>query len=132
MDMTSLRTETAPGLVGCCAVVTLLAMGPLQGFDTATTRRWVLDHTPSWEPLVQHVLAPISGQAVCLPVLLLVGAVLARRLRSWRPLLVVLVTELAFYGGIGTIKVAFARPATILGDPRFFSGGVFEHGAHGI
>ena len=121
-----------PALLIGLVVVTALAMEPLHQVDVALRGRWLLRVLPSWEPFFQQVLDRIAGQAVDAPVLVAVALALAARRRSWRPLLVAAAVEAGFYGVVGLMKLVFARPAPILGDPAFFQGGLWQDGWNGI
>ncbi|HEX7352816.1 phosphatase PAP2 family protein, partial [Brachybacterium sp.] len=113
-------------------VVTVVAAGPFQELDLFLAKRWLYRIEPSLLPFAQNVLDPIAGQAVCLPVLMGVAVVIARRRRSWRPLLIAGLAELGFLVGVGSIKVLSARGVTYERDPRFFEAGFFEMGSKGI
>lgn len=126
------RVTSAPALLIVLVMVTLLAVGPLQELDRLLARRWLEQIDPSSLALAQNVLDRIAGQAVCLPVLAVVAIVLARRRRSWRPIILALFAEVSFFVGVGTSKVLLARGASSTGDPRFFEAGVTEMGALGI
>lgn len=126
------RLTSAPSLGIALALVILVAAGPFQDIDLFLAKRWLYRLDPSLLPFAQNVLDPIAGQAVCLPILLAVAAVIARRLRSWRPLLIAGLAELGFLAGVGSIKVLLARGVTYERDPRFFEAGLFEMGAKGI
>lgn len=121
-----------PTLLAGFAVVTGLAMEPLHQVDLALHGRWILRLLPAAQPFLQHVLDRIAGQAVDAPVLVAVALVLAARYRTWRPLLVAAAVEGGFFGLIGLMKLVFARPAPILGDPSFFHGGLWRDGWDGI
>ncbi|MDN5599616.1 MAG: phosphatase PAP2 family protein [Brachybacterium sp.] len=126
------RLTSAPSLAIALALVIIVAAGPFQDIDLFLAKRWLYRLDPSLLPFAQNVLDPIAGQAVCLPILLAVAAVIARRLRSWRPLLIAGLAELGFLAGVGSIKVLLARGVTYERDPRFFEAGLFEMGAKGI
>jgi undecaprenyl-diphosphatase len=121
-----------PTLLGAFVVVTTLAIEPLHEVDVVLRGRWLLHVLPSWEPFFQHVLDRIAGQAVDAPVLVAVALALAVRRRTWRPLLVAAAVEAGFYGVVGLMKLAFARPSPVLGDPAFFHGGLWQDGWAGI
>ncbi|WP_219921987.1 phosphatase PAP2 family protein [Brevibacterium oceani] len=114
------------------AVVTVLAAGPLRVWDYKLNRRWLYLFNQDLVWFVQHILDPIAGQAVCLPVLVVTAITLARRRRSWRPVVIAVAAEAAFYLGVGSFKLLLARPATTLHDPRFFQGGLLDLGDRGI
>lgn len=122
----------AVGLGAAFAFVTLLAAGPLSSMDEALHRRWVLRVTPEWEPFLQHGLDRVASQPVCLPVLLVTAAVVAWRRRSWRPMAVAGVAELAWLVVVGATKVLFARPAPVTDNPYFGDGGLHRLGELGI
>ncbi|MCK9792266.1 phosphatase PAP2 family protein [Isoptericola sp. 4D.3] len=126
------RLTSAPVLLAGLVAVTLLAAGPLQGVDEAAHGHWAQRLTPGLQPFIQHVLDPIAGQAVCLPVLLAVAGTLSWRHRTWRPLWCAAMAELAFYGGVGLLKVVLARPAPTTDDADLFGGGLRELGWSGI
>lgn len=124
-------------LAGALVALTLLAMGPLRALDERWHRHWGRDLAPGMQPLFQEWLDRIAGQAVCLPVLAGVGLWLAWRHRSWQPVLCVVAAEVAFYVGVGGLKVLLARPAPGNRAPHakesgFFEGGLVDHGWHGI
>lgn len=126
------RLTSAPSLAIALLLVILLAAGPLQPMDLFLAKRWLYRIEPGLLPFAQDVLDPIAGQMVCLPVLLLVAAVIARKLRSWRPLLIAGLAELGFLAGVGSMKVILARGVTYERDPRFFEAGFLDMGAKGI
>lgn len=126
------RLTSAPSLALTLMIVIVIAAGPFQDIDLFLAKRWLYRLDPSLLPFAQNVLDRIAGQAVCLPILLAVAAVIARRLRSWRPLLIAGVAELGFLVGIGSMKVILARGVTYERDPRFLEAGLFEMGAKGI
>jgi len=126
------RLTSAPVLLAALVGVTLLAAGPLQGIDEAAHGRWARLLTPGLRPFLQHVLDPVAGQAVCLPVLAAVAVTLSWRRRTWRPLGCVAAAEAAFAGGVGLLKVVLARPAPTTHDPDLFDGGLRHLGWSGI
>jgi membrane-associated phospholipid phosphatase len=126
------RLTSAPALALALVAVTLLAAGPFQVLDEAAHGHWAQRLTPGAAPFVQHVLDPIAGQAVCLPVLAGVAGILAWRRRTWRPIWCAAGAELAFYGGVGLLKVVLARPSPVMNDPDLFGGGLQSLGWSGI
>ncbi|ATG51387.1 phosphatidic acid phosphatase [Brachybacterium vulturis] len=126
------RLTSAPSLAVTLALVIIVAAGPFQDIDLFLAKRWLYRLDPSLLPFAQNVLDRIAGQAVCLPILLGVAAVIARRRRSWRPLLIAGLAELGFLAGVGGMKVILARGVTYERDPRFLEAGLFEMGAKGI
>lgn len=120
-----------PVLVGGFVVVTLLAIGPLQGVDHAVDGPWAQRYTPWLAPVLMQVNDRIASQPVNLPVLVLAAVLVGWRTRSARPLLLAAGAEAGFYL-TGLLKLAFARPAPVLGDPTFFAGGLWDVGRVGI
>lgn len=121
-----------PALTVLFFAVTALAAGPLRPVDVFLYQPWSDWILPTWRPFFQQVIDPIAGQAVALPILSAVALTLAWRRRSWLPIVTGAAAEFGFLGIVGTLKLVFARPAPILQDPDFFSGGVFDAGWHGI
>ncbi|WP_277455006.1 phosphatase PAP2 family protein [Janibacter sp. DB-40] len=132
MTSKSSRWTSAPALAGALVVVTLLAAGPLRSLDAALQGYWAKRYTPNWFGFLDTVPNAIAGQAVCLPVLLLVAVVLARRHRTWHPLAIVVAAEVAFYAGVGGMKILLGRTSPAAGSGQFWEGGVFAHGWYGI
>lgn len=128
----SRRFVSVSVLTCALAVLTVLAAGPLRGYDVRGHRYWSRLLTPDVQKLLQDVLDKIAGQAVDLPILVLVAVVIAVRLRSWRPVAIAAMAEVAFYVGVGGIKVLLARPAPTERDAHFFDGGLLRDGWHGI
>lgn len=63
-----------------------------------------------------------------LTTLAVVALVLARRRRSWRPIIAGTAAEFGFLGIIGLLKLALARPAPIVQEVSFLYGGLFGDG----
>lgn len=126
------RITSIPALAIGAVLMVLIAAGPMQRVDYLLARRWLYRIEPDLLWFAQNILDRIAGQAVCLPVLAVVAIVLARRCRSWRPIQVAVLAELAFLIGVGALKLIFARPVTYSRDPGFFDGGYLDMGAKGI
>lgn len=112
--------------------MTLLAAGPLRSLDAALQGYWAKRYTPNWFGFLDTVPNAVAGQAVCLPVLLVIALVLARRHRTWHPLAIVVAAEVAFYAGVGGMKILLGRTSPAAGAGHFWEGGVFAHGWYGI
>ncbi|WP_226831799.1 phosphatase PAP2 family protein [Brachybacterium sp. FME24] len=125
--MTSVRALTI-GLL----ILILLVAGPLQELDYFLARRWLYHLEPDLMWFAQNVLNRVASQAVCLLVLAVVAVVLARRRRSWRPIVFALASEAAFLVGIGGMKVLLARGVTYERDPDLLDGGLWAMGMKGI
>ena len=126
------RLTSAPVLTVALVLFTILAAGVLQDLDLFLAKRWLYRLDPSLIPFAQNVLDRVASQIVCVPILAAVAIVLARRRRSWRPLLVALLAEAAFVIGIGAMKVLTARGVTYERDPDLLDAGLFEMGTKGI
>lgn len=113
-------------------VMIVIAAGPMQELDFLLARRWLYHYDPDLMWFAQNILDRVASQVVCLPILLVVAVVLARRRRSWQPVLFALWAEAAFLIGIGGMKVLFARGVTYDRDPSFFDAGLLEAGTKGI
>ncbi|WP_192796688.1 phosphatase PAP2 family protein [Serinicoccus kebangsaanensis] len=128
------RLTSLPALTGALVLVTLLVAGPLREFDRSLHGFWSDELTPRWTDFLDQVPNAVSGQAVCLPVLLLVAFTLAWKHRTWRPILIAGATEAGFYGVVGGLKLLLARTSPKADDvsARFFNGGAEEHGWYGM
>lgn len=126
------RLTSAPVLGLALVIMTLLAAGPFQDLDLFLAKRWLYRLDPSLIPFTQNVLDRVSSQIVCVPILAAVAIVLARRRRTWRPLLVALLAEAAFVFGVGAMKLLMARGVTYERDPGFLEAGLLEMGTKGI
>ena len=127
------RLTSAPVLAGSLLVVTLLAAGPLRPLDAALQGFHARKYTPNWADFLDSVPNAVAGQAVCLPVLLAVAIVIAWKHRTWHPLAIVVAAEVAFYVGIGGLKVLLGRTAPVAGEGTFWlDGGALTHGWYGI
>lgn len=123
---------SAPVLAAALTVMTLLAAGPLTSYDERAHGHWNRMLTPELAPFLTQVLDRIAGQAVCLPVLAAVAVTLSWRRRTWRPLWCAAAAELAFYVGVGGMKVILARPSPNRGEADFLEGGLIHLGWQGI
>jgi membrane-associated phospholipid phosphatase len=120
-----------PALVGWFALVTVLAIWPLQAFDKSTNAHWAHRLTPSLMPLFNHVLDRVASHDVNLPLIVIAALVATWTSRSPRPILLAALAEGGFYL-TGAVKLAFARPAPGLHDDRFFRGGWWSDGRFGV
>lgn len=123
---------SAPVLAGALTILTLLAAGPLTTYDEQVHGHWNRELTPHLAPLMTQVLDRVAGQAVCVPVLVVVAVTLAWRRRTWRPVWCAAAAEIAFYAGVGGMKVLLARPSPNRGEADFLEGGLIHLGWQGI
>lgn len=126
------RITSLPALGAALVTVTLLAAGPLQGIDRALDRPWSQQVQLGWHRFFVHVVDRVASREVALPVLAVVAALLAWRLRRWRPLVVAFAAVLADKALIAVMKVFLARSAPYTGGPAFFQGGLFQEGVDGV
>jgi membrane-associated phospholipid phosphatase len=113
-------------LVAAFVVLTVFAAGPLQTVDEAlNSRRDVAELRP-----VLHLLDRIGQRAICLPVLVLVGWVVSRRIRSWRPMVVAAVAVLALNALVAALKFGLQRGAPLENQPAFLAGGEWYPSGH--
>jgi len=115
-------------LTASFALVTLLFLGPLQAVDVELNRPW----RQSWPELRDTVrlVMRLGQRAVALPVLFAFAVYVARRARSWRPVVLSVVAVLAVNLAVGLLKLATGRETPRTGDPDFFEGGIFYPSGH--
>lgn len=126
------RVTSWPALVVMLLMVTVLAIGPLQGLDRWLNRPWTDWVMPETGPVLAKIIDPLASQKVMVPILGLVALWLAWRRWTVRPILSGAIAELGVVCLGGALKVLFARPSPKLLDPAFFEAGLFEHGWRGI
>ena len=66
-----------PALIVGSVLMILIAAGPMQHMDLLLARRWLYHIEPDLLWFAQNVLDRVAGQAVCLPILIVVAVVLA-------------------------------------------------------
>jgi membrane-associated phospholipid phosphatase len=119
-----------PGAVLTAAflVVTLLSLGPLIRVDRllnfAFEKAW-----PQFDPFMV-ALAKFGQRGLLLPLLFGLAIFLARRRRTWQPLVITLVSVLTVNFVVGVLKLATARDKPVTGDPMFFEQGVLYPSGH--
>ena len=125
-------TEVSSGfaLAGFLFVVfigfTMLAMGPLRSIDA-----YFNVQTPPAAILpFLHVLDRIGQRAICVPILLFITWRVCRRLESWRPAVVVLVSVFMLNLIVLILKVGLGRAEPRSADPSFFQGGMAYPSGH--
>jgi len=109
-------------------VLTLLSLRPLMKVDRllnyAFEKAW-----PSLDPFMA-VLAKFGQRGLLLPLLCGLAIFLARRRRSWQPVVLTLVSVLTANFVIGVVKLATARDKPVTGDPKFFEQGMLYPSGH--
>ncbi|MCW2782627.1 MAG: superfamily protein [Marmoricola sp.] len=124
------EVSSAYALAGFLALVfvgfTLLTMGPLVAIDGFFNIR---TPPPGWVPVL-HVLDRMGQRAVCLPVLGIAVYRVVRETKSWRPIIVVILSVLALNFVVGILKIGLGRGEPGTGDPSFFVGGMAFPSGH--
>lgn len=117
-----------PVLATVFLLVTLLAVGPLAGVDRALDVPWSREW-PQLRPVLE-VVVRLGQRVVCVPLLVVVAAMAARRVRSWQPLLVAVGSIVALNVLVGLVKICTARGGPTTGDPSFFRTGTMFPSGH--
>ena len=114
------------GLLGLFAVFTLLTIGPLEAVDVALNGPRYL---APWRDELMG-LDRIGQRAVCLPLLGIVTAVVAFRVKDWRPVTVAALSVVALNALMLVLKLTLGRQIPRLEDPSFFNGGDIYPSGH--
>ena len=116
----------ALALAGFFTLLTVLTMGPLAHLDVA------LNEPRSLAPWRDELLVVdrIGQRAVCLPLLVVVAAFVAYRVRDWRPITVAAVSVVALNLVVLVVKLGLGREGPRLDDPTFFTGGDMYPSGH--
>ena len=72
----------------------------------------------------------MGQRSVLVPILLVVAGVFARRHRTWRPVVLAIVSFVALNVVVGALKILIGRSETETGDPSVFDGGVIYPSGH--
>lgn len=109
-------------------VLTLLSLRPLMKVDRllnyAFDKAW-----PALDPFMA-VLAKFGQRGILLPLLCGLAIFLARRRRTWQPVILTLVSLLTANFVVGVVKLATARDKPVTGDPKFFEQGMLYPSGH--
>jgi undecaprenyl-diphosphatase len=103
---------------GALLLVAHLASAFFQKIPAATTTaffdvpisRYVVEHRAEWLTAAMGMITDLGNDGVLLIVVLVIGVILRRQTRSWRPLLVLLVIAVGAIELERTIKLIVARP----------------------
>lgn len=124
-----LRVLTSgPALFVYFLIVTVLSLGPLVAVDESLNYPW-RDTWPELRPSME-VIVRLGQRAVCLPVLFVVAALVARRRCSWEPLVLAAVGALGLNLVVGVLKLSTMRGHPLVGDPDFFEQGLMYPSGH--
>jgi membrane-associated phospholipid phosphatase len=118
-------------LAGALAYVILdiVVEGPLTQLDIVL-QRW---DGEEWIPeLADAAWAydKLGQRSVLVPILLAVAGVFARRHRTWRPVVLAMVSFLVLNVVVGAMKLVIGRAETETGSPDVFAGGVIFPSGH--
>jgi membrane-associated phospholipid phosphatase len=128
----SRRSRTIASLLTAGLVYVLIDIfveGPLTSLDVAV-EKW--DGEASIPSLQQAawVYDKVGQRSVLIPALLIVAGILARRHRTWRPVVLAGVSFLVLNVVVGAMKILIGRSETETGDPSVLSGGVIFPSGH--
>ena len=113
-------------LLALFAVYTLATMGPLRGLDVALNGPRYL--APWRDELM--AMDRIGQRAICLPLLGIVAAGVAYRVRDWRPVTVAVLAVVGVNLAVLILKLGLGREGPRLEDPSFFNGGDMYPSGH--
>ena len=118
-------------LLGLVFLVTLdiVVQGPLTQLDVALARWDGEKEIPSLQDAA-WVYDKMGQRSVLVPILLIVAGVFARRHRTWRPVVLAMVSFVVLNVVVGAMKILIGRSETETGNPDVFSGGVIYPSGH--
>ena len=110
-------------------VVDIFVHGPLTRLDVRVQRWDGQTAIPSLD-LLAWAYDKVGQRSVLVPILLIIGAVFARRHRTWRPVMLSLMAFLVLNVVVGAMKILIGRSETETGDPSALNGGVIFPSGH--
>jgi membrane-associated phospholipid phosphatase len=110
-------------------MVDIFVEGPLTALDVKVERWDGEVSIPSMQGSA-WLYDKLGQRSVLIPVLLIVAGTLARRHRTWRPVVLAGVSFLILNVVVGAMKIAIGRSETETGDPSVLSGGVIFPSGH--
>ena len=116
----------ATSLLVLFALLTVAATGPLSSLDVALNSPRRLGQ---WRDELRAI-DRIGQRAVCLPLLGIVAAVIALRVRAWRPITVAALGVVGLNVFMLVLKFTLGRGLPRLRDPAFFNGGDIYPSGH--
>jgi len=110
-------------------IVDIWVQGPLTQLDIALVD-W--DGESSIPSLEQTAWAydKVGQRSVLVPILLIVAGVLARRHRTWRPVVLAAMSFLVLNVVVGAMKIIIGRSQTETGNPDVLAGGIIFPSGH--
>jgi len=110
-------------------IVDIFVQGPLTQLDKWAYRWDGEKDDPQWASLA-WAYDKLGQRSVLVPILLLVAVPLARRHRTWRPVVLALVSFVILNVVVGAMKLLIGRAETETGSPDVLSGGVIFPSGH--
>jgi membrane-associated phospholipid phosphatase len=117
------------GLLLTYVTLDVCLSGPLTHLDEAYYRWHPKESSPglhSWA----WGYDKFGQRSVLLPILLVLAGILARRHRTWRPLVLALTSFAILNVIVGAMKLIIGRSDTETGDPSVFNGGIIYPSGH--
>lgn len=110
-------------------LVDIVVQGPLTQLDKAVygfkgRREWPWLEDSAW------IYDKLGQRSVLVPILLLVAGFFARRHRTWRPVVLAMVSFLVLNVVVGAMKVLIGRAETETGSVAVFTGGIIFPSGH--
>lgn len=130
--VTSRRSRTIAGLLTAgllYVLVDIFVEGPLTSLDVKVERWDGETSLPSLQSSA-WLYDKVGQRSVLIPVLLIVAGILARRHRTWRPVVLAGVSFLILNVVVGAMKIIIGRSETETGDPSVLNGGVIFPSGH--
>jgi membrane-associated phospholipid phosphatase len=110
-------------------LVDIFVEGPLTKLDEAFYK-WHPHETIAGLHRWAWLYDKFGQRSVLLPILLLVAWVLARRHRTWRPLVLAFTSFFILNVVVGVMKIVIGRTETHTGDPSVLNGGIIFPSGH--
>jgi membrane-associated phospholipid phosphatase len=122
-------TTVVLGALLVYVIVDICVTGPLTHLDE-TYYRWHPKETIAGLHSWAWGYDKFGQRSVLLPILLAVAGVLARRHRTWRPVVLAFTSFAILNIIVGAMKLIIGRSETRTGDPSVFNGGVIFPSGH--
>lgn len=110
-------------------MVDIFVEGPLTHLDVAFYK-WHPDESIDAIHRWAWLYDKFGQRSVLLPILLSVAGVLARRHRTWRPLVLAFTSFFILNVVVGVMKIVIGRTETHTGDPSVLNGGIIFPSGH--
>lgn len=110
-------------------IVDIFVEGPLTALDERLVR-WDGEKSIPWLDRYAWIYDKVGQRSALVPVLLLVAGVLARRHRTWRPVVLAGMSFLILNVVVGAMKIVIGRSQTETFDPSVLNGGVIFPSGH--